>query len=418
VSTLLKLRCKKVFVILVFVIVISTTLPGITKPGRGARVITREQIEADWLRQREVRKSPPFTSGKNVTCQQDAAGGCDGIKNGKWGFHTENEERPWWQIDLGKPTTLGQVVVYNRCDIAERNSRIMVLVSDDAKNFKQAHQHNGTTFYGYTDQKPLVVKLSDVTARYVRLQLPGRSYFHLDEVEIYPRGSKENIGLGKAATQSSTSQWSERHAQNAPKGGYETKQVIGRGLKLAENLRLLGADVDAQENALRQVAGRLKRMGKNASDADRQVLYFEALRAVRRMALANPLLDFDTILFAKRAPGMFPHICDQYYGWWSRPGGGIYLLKDFKSDTPRVQCLTNGWPAGNFLRPELSYDGKKVLFAWCKFYPHVAGNRNKVDKEKLPEDSFYHIFEMNIDGGGVRQLTDSYYEDTASNELP
>jgi len=47
VSTLLKLRCKKVFMILVFGIVISTTLPGITNTGRGAGVITREQIEAD-----------------------------------------------------------------------------------------------------------------------------------------------------------------------------------------------------------------------------------------------------------------------------------------------------------------------------------------------------------------------------------
>ncbi|MDH4239878.1 MAG: discoidin domain-containing protein [Phycisphaerae bacterium] len=409
---------KKTVLLVIILFAAGAAAPsGLLKSGR-AEVITREQIEADWLRQREVRKSQSVTSGKNVTCQQDAAGGCDGVKNGKWGFHTENEERPWWQIDLGKPTALGQVVVYNRCDLAERNSRLMVLVSDDAKNFKQVYQHNGTTFYGYTDSKPLVVKMDDVTARYVRLQLPGRSYFHLDEVEIYTRGSKENIALGKAATQSSTSQWSERHAQNAPKGGYETNQIIQRGLKLAENLRLLGADVDAQEKALRQVAGRLKRMGENASDANRQELYFEALRAVRRMALSNPLLDFDTILFAKRAPGMFPHICDQYYGWWSRPGGGIYLLKDFKSDTPRLQCLTNGWPAGNFLRPELSYNGKKVLFAWCKYYRHVAGNSNKVDKEKLPEDSFYHLFEMNVDGGGVRQLTSGYYDDFDGRYLP
>ena len=417
-KTLLKLRSKKMSMVLVFGIAIAVILPGITKPGRGAGIITRGQIEADWLRQREVRKTEPASSGKNVTVQQDAAGGCDGIKNGKWGFHTENEERPWWQIDLGKVTALGRIILYNRCDIAERNSRLLVLVSDNARNFRQVYQHNGTTFYGYTDKKPLVVKLSDVTARYVRLQLPGRNYFHLDEVEIYTRGSKENIALGRAATQSSTSQWSERHAQNAQKGGYETNQVIQRGLKLAENLRLLGADVDAQEKALRQVAGRLKKMGENSSDEEQRELYFEALRAVRKMAIANPLLDFDTILFTKRAPGMFPHVCDQYYGWWSRPGGGIYLLKNFKSDSPRLECLTDGWPAGNFLRPELSYDGKKVLFAWCKFYEHVSGMRNKVDKEKLPEDAFYHLFEMNIDGSGLRQLTHGYYDDFDARYLP
>ena len=136
---------------------------------------------------------------------------------------------------------------------------------------------------------------------------------------------------------------------------------------MAENLRLLGAEVDTQEKALHQVAERLKKMGENASEAAQRELYFEALWSVRKMALANSLLDFDTILFAKRAPGMFPHISDQYYGWWSRPGGGIYLLNDFKSDSPQLQCLTDGWPAGNFLRPELSYDGKKIQFAWCKY---------------------------------------------------
>jgi hypothetical protein len=136
------------------------------------------------------------------------------------------------------------------------------------------------------------------------------------------------------------------------------------------------------------------------------------------MALANPLLDFDTILFVKRAPGMFPHVCDQYYGWWSRPGGGIYLLRGFKDNASRLQCLTRDWPAGNFLRPDLSCDGKKVLFAWCKYYPHVAGIKNKVDKEKLPEDSFYHLFEMNVDGSGVRQLTQGYYDDFDARYLP
>mgnify|MGYP003381528313 CR=1 FL=1 len=27
---------------------------------------------------------------------------------------------------------------------------------------------------------------------------------------------------------------------------------------------------------------------------------------------------------------------------------------------------------GSFLRPALSYDAKKVLFAWCKHYPPVS----------------------------------------------
>jgi hypothetical protein len=406
---------KTVLILLTSTAAIAAIQADESNSGRAATVISREQIEADWLRQSKVRRMASVSTGGKVTTRQDAAGGCDGIKDGKWGFHTENEENPWWQIDLGKTTPLERMIVYNRCDFAGRASRLIVLVSDDAENFRQVYQHNGTTFFGHTNKKPLVVALSGAKARYLRLQLPGKNYFHLDEVEIYARGAKENIALGKSATQSSISQWSALHVRRAQ---YETMQVVQRGLELAENLRHLGIEVDTQENTLHQVAERLKQLPENTPEKVRRELYFQAHWAVRKMALANPLLDFDTILFVKRAPGMFPHICDQYYGWWSRPGGGIYLLRGFKGDASRLQCLTRDWPAGNFLRPDLSCDGKKVLFAWCKYYPHVAGIKNKVDKEKLPEDAFYHLFEMNVDGSGLRQLTHGYYDDFDARYLP
>ncbi len=92
------------------------------------------------------------------------------------------------------------------------------------------------------------------------------------------------------------------------------------------------------------------------------------------MALRNPLLNFDAILFVKRVPGSYHHMSDQHYGWWSRPGGGVCLLSAFKTDHPRVRCLTADLPAGSCQGPDLSYDGKKVLFAYCRYYPGVAGH--------------------------------------------
>ena len=44
------------------------------------------QIEADWLRQELLRPSTSLV-GKQVAPEADARGGCDGIKNGYWGFH-------------------------------------------------------------------------------------------------------------------------------------------------------------------------------------------------------------------------------------------------------------------------------------------------------------------------------------------
>ena len=59
---------------------------------------------------------------------------------------------------------------------------------------------------------------------------------------------------------------------------------------------------------------------------------------MRDLAIRNPLLDFDKILFVKQAPGHFPHMSDQFYGWWSRPGGGVFLLEGFKGNEPKVRA--------------------------------------------------------------------------------
>ena len=151
-----------------------------------------------------------------MTCRADAAGGVDGVKNGKWGFHTQNEPNPWWQVDLQKRTPIDRVLLYNRCDLPDRIGRMMLLLSDDGKMFKRVWQNDGTIFYGFTDKKPLEVRLHGVQARFVRLQLPLTSYFHLDEVEIYPVGEGRNIALGKPADQSSVSEWSTKRDAPVP----------------------------------------------------------------------------------------------------------------------------------------------------------------------------------------------------------
>lgn len=371
---------------------------------------TAEQIEADWLRQEQLRGGASASPGGSVTPDEDAIGACDGIKDGTWGFHTERQDDPWWQIDLGESTfSLDRVVIFNRCDFAGRAARLIVLLSDDGKTFRRVYQHDGTPFLGHTDGKPLIVEFDGATARYLRLQQPGRDYFHLDEVEIYARGIDGNVALGKPATQSSTSQWSKRrHGRTT----YDPTGIVGRGLKLAENLAHLGLNVDAEVRTLNALGRR-----SEASEELQRDRYLQARRTVREMAFSNPLLNFDAILFVKRAPGTLPHMSDQHYGWWSRPGGGVCFLERFKADQPRLRRLTEGWPEGSFISPELSYDGGRILFAYCKYYPRVAG-MEKVDKEKLPDDAFYHVFEMNLDGSGVRQLTRGRYDDFDARYLP
>ena len=420
-------------------VAMSEKLPGAT-PEAHPPVRPRQQIEADWLRQDVVRSLPAGHNNPAVLPQQDAPGACDGVKNGKYGFHTSQEERPWWQVDLLQSTALDELLIFNRCDGSQqRATQLAVLLSDDGQAWKEAYRHDGTLFLGHDDNQPLSVRVNGAKARYVRIQLPGNTYLHLDEVEIYQPNGRRNIALRKPATQSSASPWSTKSTmvpvteevaqplQPAVEPNYPIGQVIQRGLLLAESLRELGADVDDDAKILEQIAGLFEQSPDDLTGHFKRDLYFRARWAVRRMTLANPLLDFDDLLLVKRTPARFTtsptsrtytHMSDQYYGWFSRPGGGLCVLEGFKTDSPRLRCLTEDFPPGNIIRPDVSHDGRKVLFAFCRYFPDVHGIVDKLDKSKIPEEAFYHLYEMNLDGTGLKRLTQGKYDDFDGRYLP
>ena len=375
----------------------------------------RKQIEADWLEQEQVRRQDVRESAASP--REDAAGGCDGVKDGRWGFHTAHEQAPWWSVDLGEARPIQRVVIYNRCDAAARNARLIVSLSADGRQWGEVFRNNGAVFFGHTDGKPLEVALDGAQGRFVRVQLPQTEYLHLDEVEVYGADGR-NLALGRPANQSSVSQWSTKKRPKDQAPALDLAVTLARGRQLAAALRETGVDVTEAERALDGIAAQADARPAGAPAETRRDLFLAARWAVRRMALANPLLDFDRILFVKRAPGRYSHMSDQFYGWWSRPGGGICILEGTKRGEPRVRCLTEGMPEGSFLRPDLSHDGTKVLFAYCRYFPHVADVANKVDKAALPEEAFYHVFEMNVDGSGLRQLTRGRYDDFDARYLP
>ena len=404
---------------------------------------TTEQVETDWLRQDQVRSLPARREVPAVTPEEDAPGACDGERSGKYGFHTGRDQDPWWQIDLLKPTALEEVLIYNRCDgSAQRATHLRVLLSDDGRTWRVAYRHDGSLFFGRPGTRPLSVKLKRAKARFLRIQLPGQTYLHLDEVEIFGPHGRRNLALRKPATQSSASPWSTKStnttlARTATASSdrrtpiteptYPIATVVRRGLQLAGSIERLGTGVEHERRLLQGIAEKAGTHPEQLPTDERRQLYLLARQTVRRLTLANPLLDFDDLLLVKRTPARFTtsptsrtytHMCDQYYGWFSRPGGGMYILKDFKSDRPTLQCLTGDLPPGNIIRPEISYDGTKVLFAHCKYYPHVHGIVNKLDKSKIPEDAFYHLYEMNLDGSGLRRLTRGKYDDFDGRYLP
>ena len=146
----------------------------------------------------------------------DAAGGVDGVKNGKYGFHTWLNPNPWWQVDLGASQPIERIVVYNRLDYApglHNADQLLILTSDDEQKWELRYDNQGKYFGGVTSGTPLEVKFpaGQVRARHVRLQLKHDApiFFHLDEIEVFGADDPaKNLALHKPAKQSSLSIWS------------------------------------------------------------------------------------------------------------------------------------------------------------------------------------------------------------------
>lgn len=426
-------------------------LPGIAAAESKDAASLQALIEADWIEQDRLfsQSHGIVAEAPLVTTAEDAGGGCDGVKNGRWGFHTASGETdPWWQVDLGRDLKLDRIVVFNRVDrgTAPRTKNLVVSVSSEgaAEKFREVYRHSGEPFFGVNGGEPLAVDLKDkdVTARIVRLSVPGKCSFALDEVEVYGAADPaKNLALGQPADQKSVGPYSypgtlpEGVDQATPRGAESAAgsfslahigQVLDRAGRLAERLRTTAPA--KQHASLRQQLASLEKAQQTSVD-QRRALYFAARQLARQIAFTNRLFDFDKILFVKRhdAVGVF-HMCDQYYGCNAVPGGGLFVLHDPFGKSPRVANLLadsvveKGRLAGmklengSFLSPDLSFDGEEILFAfseakaWAKY-------QGKEAYEWGPEIS-YHLFKCNADGTGLVQLTDGPADDFDPCYLP
>ena len=142
---------------------------------------------------------------RNCSTMQSSFLGDPGLKSsgpvggeitGRFGFHTQHEREPWWTVDLGHERKITAAVLYNRMDgeCIARSRNIRVLGSADNEGWSVLYEHDGKVFGGI-DNNPLVIHFDDVRVRYIKLQLRGREFFHLDEVEIYADASVGDVGV-------------------------------------------------------------------------------------------------------------------------------------------------------------------------------------------------------------------------------
>jgi hypothetical protein len=182
-------------------------------------------------------------------------------------------------------------------------------------------------------------------------------------------------------------------------------------------------DFAAFEHQLRQLQTAAQQTPVVDEDA-RFRLYLDACRLRRRIALANPLLDFDKLLFIKRHRARYDHMCDQYYGINAVPGGGIYVLHDPFGPTPKLHdVLANSvvergrlagrrLEGGSFLSPDLSFDARQIAFAYVECEgPTHHDHHTDPTRGHWSVGRSYHLFKVNVDGTGLEQLTDGTWND-------
>lgn len=353
--------------------------------------------EQDWLRQARATKLP---AGVAISPEDDAPGGCDGVKDGGTGFHTQQEDQPWWQVDLGKPYALDHALLYNREDCASRIARVKLLLSDDGQQWRQVWQNDGTVFHGAKDGKPCRVTLTGQTARFVRLQLPGRDFLHLDEVEVFGSASPDtNLALNRPATESSSSPWStytplkvkgvaDAAAERAlfHKATEEALDLAQRTWEFVNAARPLPAEHQRLDSLRAEVAAA-------TATADWQALYLQVRRLRREIILQHPALDFDRLVVVKRGPPLYSHMVDQYEGRHSQAGDGLVLLRDWKTRPQATVLLQGQLPVGAVGHADLSYDARRIIFGFCD---HTVQPR---------ELRRFMLYEHNLDTGKVRQVT-------------
>jgi len=184
--------------------------------------------------------------------------------------------------------------------------------------------------------------------------------------------------------------------------------------------------------------GRLDALAAEAAKVDvkhaaQRLALFRRVHALRReIAFANPLLNFDKLLFIKRERARFNHMCDQYYGAYAVPGGGLFVLHDPFGDKPVVRDILAGatvqrgrlkgttLTSGGFLSPELTYDGKTVYFAYveCEGDTRHIDHLDHANRGHWERGRCYHLFKVNVDGSGLEQLTDGTWNDFDPHPLP
>ncbi len=201
--------------------------------------------------------------------------------------------------------------------------------------------------------------------------------------------------------------------------------ILARGAALVEDLRAFDAldtygETEKKLDGFRSRLTELKRREARSENValEWERLYLETRWVVRKTMFSHPALDFDELLFVKRITPPIGHQCSHHVGSAQRPGSDLCILKGLRPDGEVRSIVGNQLPVGAISRPDLSFDGKRIVFPYAApratptRYPY--GEPGRVGGACVD----YQIYEVHVDSTGLRQLTRGPSENTEPCYLP
>ncbi|MFW6161377.1 MAG: hypothetical protein ACODAJ_01330 [Planctomycetota bacterium] len=199
------------------------------------------------------------------------------------------------------------------------------------------------------------------------------------------------------------------------------KKLLADADALVARARRMAADLDLAPRLLRPLqAARIAlaaRLKTHPADlAGQQQCWLDARKAMRRIVMAHPAIDFDQVLFVTQfAPHTVRNITRSYQ-WKHKPGGDLCVL-DVRSGEAR-SVLGERLGPGFIWGLDLWWNADRAVFGYAKqpVWPpavntahYLTEGRNVFALRASGDHPPLHLYEVELDGSGLRQLTDHPY---------
>ncbi len=179
----------------------------------------------------------------------------------------------------------------------------------------------------------------------------------------------------------------------------------------AETHAMVAEQLAALEEIRRELARRVEEAPEDLVSHRR--LWLAARRAARPIVLANEAVDFDQIVFIMRhSAHSHRNITGSQYPWVHKPGGDVVVKMGLDPADPVRGVIDGQLGPGHVRGIDLWWDGDRVVFGfarqpgWPPEHDPIRGNHVFLLRgQQTP----IHLYEIGIDGSGLRQVTGHPY---------